>query len=121
MTVYVHGGATVFVDGAEYPAPVVAVDARGVRTVAVDLRAGGPSGPRPCGSGPVPGSRGAPRRPTRCCEAGPGRIRVGDRETHGLAEYSGGVRYRRVVTLPAEAATGRVRLDLGRIRGTAEV
>ncbi|MFF2410451.1 hypothetical protein [Streptomyces sp. NPDC058092] len=124
LTAYVHGGTTVFVDGAEYPAPVVAVDARGVRTVAVDLRAGGPSGPRTAALRirTRPGFEGgaALAGPVRC-EVGPGRIRVGDWETHGLAEYSGGVRYRRVVTLPAEAATGRVRLDLGRVRGTAEV
>jgi hypothetical protein len=92
--------------------------------VAVDLRAGGPSGPRTAALRirTRPGFEGgaALAGPVRC-EVGPGRIRVGDWETHGLAEYSGGVRYRRVVTLPAEAATGRVRLDLGRVRGTAEV
>lgn len=47
---------------------------------------------------------------------GPGRIGLGDWEDQGLAEYSGGVRYRRKIT-----ATGAVQLDLGRVRGTAEV
>jgi hypothetical protein len=58
---------------------------------------------------------------------GPGRIGLGDWEDHGLAEYSGGVRYRRKIT--ATGAPGRgpgsaspaVQLDLGRVRGTAEV
>ncbi|ADB35644.1 hypothetical protein Kfla_6652 [Kribbella flavida DSM 17836] len=49
---------------------------------------------------------------------GSGRIGLGDWQDHGLAEYSGGVRYRRRVDLPA---AGSVQLDLGRVRGTAEV
>lgn len=47
---------------------------------------------------------------------GPGRIGLGDWEDHGLAEYSGGVRYSRRL----KTATGG-QLDLGRVRGTAEV
>ncbi|TDD25395.1 hypothetical protein E1218_14985 [Kribbella turkmenica] len=49
---------------------------------------------------------------------GPGRIPLGDWETLGLSEYSGGVRYIRRLHLPA--ADHRL-LDLGRVRGTAEV
>jgi hypothetical protein len=49
---------------------------------------------------------------------GSGRIGLGDWEDHGLSEYSGGVRYRRRLTIPAGE---RVQLDLGRVRGTAEV
>ncbi|MFJ2270874.1 hypothetical protein ACIOHO_31845 [Streptomyces sp. NPDC087849] len=124
LTARVHGGTTVFVDGRECTASVGVVDARGVRTVAVDLPAGGPSGPRTAALRvrTRPGYEGgaALAGPVRC-EVGPGRIRAGDWETHGLAEYSGGVRYRREVTLPAGAAAGRVSLDLGRVRGTAEV
>ncbi|SDJ41999.1 hypothetical protein [Nonomuraea jiangxiensis] len=48
---------------------------------------------------------------------GPGRMRLGDWEEHGLAGYSGGVRYRTTI----RAATGPGLLDLGRVRGTAEV
>ncbi|TDD18737.1 hypothetical protein E1294_23590, partial [Nonomuraea diastatica] len=48
---------------------------------------------------------------------GPGRMPLGDWEEHGLAGYSGGVRYRATVT--AQAGPGE--LDLGRVRGTAEV
>ncbi|MEW2357161.1 hypothetical protein AB0881_25500, partial [Spirillospora sp. NPDC029432] len=51
--------------------------------------------------------------------AGPGTIGLGDWEDAGLAGYSGGVRYRRRVDLPAGATAGT--LDLGRVRGTAEV
>jgi hypothetical protein len=47
---------------------------------------------------------------------GPGRIALGDWEDQGLSEYSGGVRYRRRITV-----AGPVQLDLGRVRGTAEV
>jgi hypothetical protein len=47
---------------------------------------------------------------------GPGRIRLGDWESQGLAGYSGGVRYRTTLR-----HLGRARLDLGRVRGTAEV
>ena len=47
---------------------------------------------------------------------GPGRIRLGDWESQGLAGYSGGVRYRTTLR-----HAGRARLDLGRVRGTAEV
>lgn len=86
-----------------------------------------------------PGDRGGPRAaalrvrtrpgyeggaalasPVRCT-VGPGRIRLGDWEDQGLAEYSGGVRYGREVTVPAEVVAGQVWLDLGRVRGTAEV
>ncbi|MGI5282095.1 hypothetical protein ACQEVF_02080 [Nonomuraea polychroma] len=48
---------------------------------------------------------------------GPGRMRLGDWEERGLAGYSGGVRYR--VTVAAQAGPGVI--DLGRVRGTAEV
>ncbi|MFG1942524.1 hypothetical protein [Nonomuraea sp. NPDC048826] len=48
---------------------------------------------------------------------GPGRMRLGDWEERGLAGYSGGVRYRTTVTARAGAGL----LDLGRVRGTAEV
>ncbi|WP_214325683.1 beta-galactosidase trimerization domain-containing protein [Nonomuraea sediminis] len=47
---------------------------------------------------------------------GAGRMRLGDWESQGLAGFSGGVRYRTTVTV-----RGPARLDLGRVRGTAEV
>ncbi|MDF2708118.1 MAG: hypothetical protein K0R62_3770 [Nonomuraea muscovyensis] len=48
---------------------------------------------------------------------GPGRMRLGDWENHGLRGYSGGVRYH--TTVRTKAGPGLI--DLGRVRGTAEV
>ncbi|MFF2330934.1 MULTISPECIES: hypothetical protein [unclassified Streptomyces] len=124
LTAQVRGVTTVFVDGSECAGAVTTVTGRDVWTVAVDLAAGGPSGPRTAALRirTRPGYEGgaALAGPVRC-EVGPGRMRVGDWEARGLAEYSGGVRYRRLVTLPAGADAGHVSLDLGRVRGTAEV
>ncbi|MEV5960157.1 hypothetical protein AB0L70_00250 [Kribbella sp. NPDC051952] len=49
---------------------------------------------------------------------GRGRMPLGNWEDHGLSEFSGGVRYVREVDLPTAEA---LHLDLGRVRGTAEV
>ena len=51
---------------------------------------------------------------------GAGRMELGDWEARGLSAYAGGVAYRRAITLPADSG-GPVWLDLGRVRGTAEV
>ncbi|GFJ86795.1 hypothetical protein Prum_004370 [Phytohabitans rumicis] len=50
-------------------------------------------------------------------EVGTGTIALGDWEQVGLPEYSGGVRYRTSFT----ASGGPAIVDLGRVRGTAEV
>ena len=50
---------------------------------------------------------------------GPGTIELGDWEEAGLSGYSGAVRYRRSCRLSAPPAAAT--LDLGRVRGTAEV
>ncbi|MER8067541.1 glycosyl hydrolase [Streptomyces sp. NPDC094034] len=143
LTVDIEGATTVFVDGHERTATTTADSGSGSgsgngsgsgsgrgggvtgpHTVTVDLTADGPSGTRTVALRVEtrPGHQGgaALAGPVRC-EVGPGRIRTGDWESRGLAEYSGGVRYSRVLTLPADAGTGRVTLDLGRVRGTAEV
>ncbi|MFI6789478.1 glycosyl hydrolase [Nonomuraea sp. NPDC050383] len=52
-------------------------------------------------------------------DAGPGPIELGDWERTGLPEYSGGVRYLR--TVPVAGSPDSAVLDLGRVRGTAEV
>lgn len=53
---------------------------------------------------------------------GTGRMELGDWTRQGLSAYSGGIAYRRVVTLsPGALESGRVVLDLGKVRGTAEV
>ncbi|MCB0039862.1 MAG: hypothetical protein KDE23_09290 [Caldilinea sp.] len=53
-------------------------------------------------------------------ELGVGKMAPGLWGDHGLESYSGGVRYRRQFTLDDDAA-GTLCLDLGRVRGTAEV
>ncbi|MFJ8372704.1 hypothetical protein ACIQ9I_14100 [Streptomyces sp. NPDC094461] len=124
LTAMVHGGVTIHVDGSACPAATTAVDARGVRTVTADLPPADRGGPRTAALRILtrPGYEGgAALAGPVCCTVGPGRIRLGDWEGQGLAEYSGGVRYGRVVTVPAEAAAGPLWLDLGRVRGTAEV
>jgi hypothetical protein len=52
-------------------------------------------------------------------DCGRGAIAEGDWRDEGLPHYAGGVRYSREVTLQ-EVPTG-LALDLGRVRGTAEV
>ncbi|WP_433894304.1 glycosyl hydrolase [Streptomyces sp. CA-111067] len=122
LTAEVHGRATAFVDGVPHGATP---DSPGPHTLTVDLTGdGAPSGVRRAALRlePDPGHRGgaALAGPVRCA-VGAGLIRTGDWESAGLAEYSGGVRYRRLVHVPEAAAAGQVRLDLGRVRGTAEV
>jgi len=50
---------------------------------------------------------------------GPGRMRLGDWESEGLVGWSGGVTYRQTFSYGGQR--GHVLLDLGRVRGTAEV
>lgn len=135
LTVRVYGRGTAYVDGlargstaeaAGTPTgPHTGPHTGGARTLTVDLtECGAATGVRSAALRlePQPGHEGgaALAGPVRC-EVGPGRIRAGDWEANGLAEYSGGVRYTRIVRLPAETADSRVALDLGRVRGTAEV
>ncbi|GAB3981264.1 hypothetical protein GCM10029978_081560 [Actinoallomurus acanthiterrae] len=121
MDLLIHGEPQVFVDGVGVPFAGESPAADGERParVSVELSPGG--GVR---AGAVrirtrPGYEGgaAFAGPIRF-EVGTGRIEQGDWETAGLAEYSGGVRYRTRVDL---TAGGRTVLDLGRVRGTAEV
>jgi hypothetical protein len=49
---------------------------------------------------------------------GAGTIELGDWEGQGLQEYSGGVRYSRSIVVPDGGLSS---VDLGRVRGTAEV
>jgi hypothetical protein len=122
MELAVYGTATVFVDGAERAAMTPESPAESLQ-VALDLSGPGPAGRRE-GALRVrvtPGFEGgaALAGPIRF-EVGTGLIEPGDWEHAGLAEYSGGVRYRRRLEFRA-GGTGRVLLDLGRVRGTAEV
>ncbi len=54
-------------------------------------------------------------------EMGPGVMMAGNWEELGLAGFSGGVRYRRTITGDGRDQSSRVLLDLGRVRGTAQV
>ncbi len=118
IDVRVEGAATLFVDG-------VAQD--GLRLdAAPQARLGA------LRITPRPGFEGgaALLEPIRF-EAGPGEIALGDWQHVGLPEYSGGVRYRTTLDLtrarfapaavPAAAAPAAATLDLGELRGTAEL
>ena len=54
-------------------------------------------------------------------ECGPGRMEIGDWQDLGLVGYSGMVRYRQLVEMPVVESGARIVLDLGDVRGTAEV
>jgi hypothetical protein len=54
-------------------------------------------------------------------DLGPGRMRLGDWASQGLVAFSGIVRYKRVLSLTPSDLEAPIVLDLGRVRGTAEV
>jgi hypothetical protein len=108
-----YGEVVVHVDGV-----AVADGAGDPVALTVDLDGQDP-GPRECTLRVVtrPGySHGAILAGPVTFEVGPGTIALGDWQEVGLPEYSGGVRYRR--RFPA--VRGSI-VDLGRVRGTAEV
>ena len=113
LSLSAYGEVVVHVDGLEV--------AKGVGdpvALTVDLD-GAVSGPRECTLRVVtrPGfSHGAILAGPVTFEVGPGTIELGDWQRVGLPEYSGGVRYRKRF----DAEQGSV-VDLGRVRGTAEV
>jgi hypothetical protein len=113
LTLSGYGEVVVHVDDVEV--------AKGVGdpvTLTVDLD-GAPGGPRECTLRVVtrPGfSHGAILAGPVTFEVGRGRIELGDWQEVGLPGYSGGVRY--LCRFPA--ARGSI-VDLGRVRGTAEV
>ncbi len=109
LEVSVHGRAMVFVDGM----PRVA----GTGSLSVDLPAGARRVEVRVRTSPGFASGAALAGPIRF-ECGPGRIWLGDWESYGLAGYSGGVRY--TTTVEVGQVTQAV-LDLGQVRGTAEV
>lgn len=98
----------------------VPVQAGSDETELFDLPAGDP-GPRRLELvfEPAPGLRGGGvlAGPIRFA-TGTGSIALGDWASQGLPSYSGGVRYRRRI---APQAPGRMQLDLGVVRGTAEL
>jgi hypothetical protein len=81
----------------------------------------GPRAPAQCELeiDPAPGlSGGAVLAAPVAFDVGPGTMRLGDWQERGLPCHSGAVRYRRRLE---GIADGRVSLDLGTVRGTAEV
>jgi hypothetical protein len=52
---------------------------------------------------------------------GTGVMPCGDWQKQGLAAYSGGIRYRRTISVEPPRVGTRAVLDLGEVRGTAEV
>ncbi|WP_405150152.1 hypothetical protein OG589_16825 [Sphaerisporangium sp. NBC_01403] len=106
MEIPAHGQVTAFAGGVRLgEGPVVELDGSASR---VELRISA-----------SPGFEGgaALTGPIRFA-CGPGTIGLGDWEGLGLAEYSGGVLYRTGLSAPSG---GSAVLDLGRVRGTAEV
>jgi hypothetical protein len=113
LSLSAYGEVVVHVDGVE-----VAKGAGDPVMLTIDLD-GVRNGPRECTLRVVtrPGySHGAILAGPVTFDTGPGTIELGDWQEVGLPEYSGGVRYR--TGLRADRASI---VDLGRVRGTAEV
>jgi len=121
MRLAVRGTATVYLDGEER-ARSTREDGAGELEVGLP-RAGEPERVCALRVEAEPGHEGG------ACLDGPvrfatgvGSMRLGNWEDRGLAGYSGGLRYRRRIEWPGAGGEGtRLLLDLGRVRGTAEV
>ncbi len=121
MRLAVHGSTTVYLDGKELERAASAEAAAGLEVelpgtaeperlcaLRVDAEPGHEAGA--ILDGPIR------------FETGAGCMRLGDWENLGLTGYSGGVRYGRMVEWAGNDGDGaRFLLDLGRVRGTAEV
>jgi hypothetical protein len=121
MRLAVHGAATVYLDGEE-SARSTGEDGAGALEVELP-RAADPE--RVCAlrveaaSGHATGA--VLDGPVRFV-TGTGSIRLGNWEDRGLTGYSGGMRYKRRVEWKGSGSEGPgLQLDLGRVRGTAEV
>jgi hypothetical protein len=123
MRLRLHGGVTVYLDGVEQR-PVAHTDETSLTIIEVNL-------PHPTALRRVcalrvetrPGYRagGILDAPVRF-EMDMGRMKAGSWEEQGLVGYSGGVRYRQTLIQGNADQFGiRTLLDLGRVRGTAEV
>ncbi|WP_431901105.1 hypothetical protein [Nonomuraea sp. bgisy101] len=99
-----HGPARILVDGVEKDLPAALDGSARSAELRVAARPGFEGG-------------GALAGPVRF-DCGPGRMTLGAWESYGLADYSGGVRY--TTTVRSTSPTPAV-LDLGGVRGTAEV
>ena len=117
MSLEVRGEPEIFLDGTAVPYEVVS------GTLTVDL----PNHEKPrrvCAlrveTEPEFRAGGIFEAPVRF-EVGTGAMSLGNWEEQGLAGYSGGVHYRKQVTWEGQTNGERVLLDLGKVRGTAEV
>jgi hypothetical protein len=121
MQLAVHGTVTVYLDGEEQ---VRSAREDGAGELRVELpRAGEPERVCALRVETEPGHEAGAilDGPVRFV-TGTGSMRLGDWEERGLTGYSGGVRYRRRIEWREGGKEGiRTLLDLGRVRGTAEV
>jgi hypothetical protein len=123
MHLRLHGGATAYLDGVEQQ-PVAYAD--GTDGTVMDVNLPQPTALRRVCALRVetrPGYRagGILDAPVRF-EMATGVMKVGSWEEQGLVGYSGGVRYRQTLVRDDPDRAGvRTLLDLGRVRGTAEV
>ena len=122
MRLALHGTATVYLDGEERTR---SSREDGARVLEVELpRAGDPERVCALRVEAEPGhERGAILDGPVRFVTGVGSMRLGNWEDHGLAGYSGGVRYRRRIEWTGAGGEEGTRplLDLGRVRGTAEI
>ncbi|MDQ3855238.1 MAG: hypothetical protein M3281_02430, partial [Chloroflexota bacterium] len=122
MTLSLHGAATVYVDGEEASAAPLNTGGT-ASTLEVQL----PPSDEPLRVCALrvqtrPGySEGAVFEGPVRFRTTAGRMRLGDWAQQGLAGFSGAVHYSRTVQWPGTHSGERVLLDLGRVRGTAEV
>jgi hypothetical protein len=116
VTLQIAGQAELFVDGVRVP---LTERAGGLRAVLPSADA-----PQRIAALRIQSQRGFERGAALLAplsfELGPGRLPLGSWDRLGLPHYSGGVRYSKRVELPAEPSA-KLLLDLGRVRGTAEV
>jgi hypothetical protein len=112
MNLAVYGKTRLWIDGEEVACPddrvTLPAGIHGPRQALLEVETASPA-------------RGAAafRQPITY-ECGKGRIALGDWRGQGLAEWSGGVAYECVIQRPADESASLV-LDLGKVRGTAEL
>jgi len=114
MRLEVRGRVSAFVDGQELP----------VNSGRIDIPDGDGAGPRQAALRVIqrPGEfGGAPFHMPITFDCARGRLPLGSWHTLGLRSYSGGIVYTTRLPADPERAGARWVLDLGRVRGTAEV
>ena len=112
MNLAVHGKARLWIDGEVLPCPddwvTLPAGIHGPRQALLEVET----------ASPARGAAAFQRAITYKC--GIGRIALGDWRDQGFAEWSGGLAYETVIHRP-EVESPAVVLDLGKVRGTAEL